>query len=186
MTVAATVALTVAVFGAGTWLAFVAMFAHAPSIYQSGRIELAGFVSVFGAALLAGVPPAGAYTMQAAASIVAAVLAGWIWWRKSSLPVRAAALLAGTIVAVPLALIYDLMIAAAGGLWLIRAGREQGFRAGDKVLLMAAFLVPLASRSLGLATHVPIGFLGGAIPLALCVRHARAERGASRRRWHPI
>ncbi len=178
LTVLAVVGLTLLLYGSGTWLAFLDSFAHSPSIYQSGRITLAGFVTVFGSALLVGLPPAAAYAVQAAAALASAGLVAWVWGRQSSIELRAAALLAGTFLAVPLALVYDLTIVVAGGLWLIRAGLRGGFLPWEKVLLLVAFLVPLASRSAALSLHVPLGVLGSAIPMALCLRRVLAERRA--------
>jgi alpha-1,2-mannosyltransferase len=176
LTVAGVLALTWALFGLEVWQAFLASIQHSAGVYQSGRIEFAGMVSVFGAARTAGVPPTAAYLLQAAVAVAAAVVVGRIWFRGASLPVRAAALLAGTLLAVPLALIYDLMLAAVAALWLIRDSGERGFLPWEKPMLLLGFLIPLASRSLGLQLHVPLGFLCATMLLALSLRHAARER----------
>jgi hypothetical protein len=59
--------------------------------------------------------------VQLAATLVAALLVAWVWSTNATRDSRAAVLTAGTLIAVPYALLYDLMIAAIAGAWLIRA-----------------------------------------------------------------
>jgi alpha-1,2-mannosyltransferase len=122
-------------FGPATWHAFLASALASRATYVSGRIALVGFVSPWGAALLLGVAPAGAWAVQAAATVAAAALVSWIWDRHMSLEVRGAALAAATLIAVPVALVYDLMLAAIAILWLVRAGREMGIPPMEKLAL---------------------------------------------------
>ncbi len=176
LTVLGLVAASVALFGVQTWKAFFETFATSPAIYESGRITLAGFVSVFGGARVTGLPPSAAYAIQAASALVVAGLVAWAWYRRCSIEVRAAMLIAGTFLAVPLALVYDLTIVAGAGLWLVRAGRRDGFLPYEKMLLVLAFLVPVMSRGAALQLYLPVGVLGALIPMALAVRRALRER----------
>lgn len=175
LSVALLVLLSVLAFGVRSWEAFFAAFATAPALYQSGRIGFAGMVSVLGAARLAGVPPAGADAAQAVAALLAAVAVAMIWRRKYSLPLRAACLLAGTLAAVPLALFYDLMLAALAGAWLVREARRSGYLPGEKLVFAGIALIALGSRSLGMAVPVGIGPLAAFGLLALCIGHARRQ-----------
>ncbi|MBV9734927.1 MAG: DUF2029 domain-containing protein [Acidisphaera sp.] len=179
------VLLSVLAFGLGSWRAFFAAFAAAPALYQSGRIGFAGMISVFGAARLAGLSPSVAYGLQAIAALLAAATVAWLWRCCASLPVRAAGLLAATLAAVPLALFYELMLAALAGAWLVREARQGGYLLGEKPAFAAIAAVALVSRGLGMA--VPLG-VGPLVPLgllALCVGHARRERWMQARplRW---
>jgi hypothetical protein len=106
---------------------------------------------------------------------VAAAVVAWIWWRDVSLPVRAAALLAGTLLAVPLSLFYDLMLAAVALAWLVRAERESGIFPGERLVFAAVYLVPMWSRGVGKAFHVPLGPLAASLLLAVCIARAVAE-----------
>jgi len=56
-------------FGWGTWRDFLTLALTSPSTYQSGRIDFAGFVSVFGAIRLIGGSPAAAYVSQILTSL---------------------------------------------------------------------------------------------------------------------
>jgi hypothetical protein len=85
------------------------------------------------------------------------------------LPVRGAALAAATLVAVPVALMYDLMLAAIAILWLVRAGREAGMPPTEKLALsgvLTGFAVGLLLLAAG--RRDPTGILAVPIlPLAV-------------------
>lgn len=167
-------------FGADTWRDYLTLAIGSPATYENGRIDFAGFVSPFGAARLLGTSPVAAYAVQGVAAGLAACFVAYVWRRKLSLPLRAATLAAGTLAAMPVVLLYDLMTAAVAALWLIRAGREQGFLLWEKTGLAALFLVPLFSRDLGTASHVPLAPLALMALLTLIGMRLRHELG------HPI
>ncbi|MBV9861712.1 MAG: DUF2029 domain-containing protein [Alphaproteobacteria bacterium] len=174
-------ALSLALFGTGTWQAFLAAASASHGVYESGRIDLAGFVSPFGLVLMLGGPPALAYACQGLATLAAAALVGWTWWRRRDLRQRAATLAAATLVAIPVALLYDLMTAAVAAAWLVRGGRENGFGPWEKTVLAALFLVPMGARGLGDAWHVPAASIAVLALLALVIARLRRDpAGAGR------
>ena len=63
---------------------------------------------------------------------------------------------AATLVAVPVALVYDLMLAAIAAAWLIRAGGESGLPVWEKVALAGLFILPLNPRAIAETWHLPI------------------------------
>ena len=68
--------------------------------------------------------------LSRAAATAASV--AWAWWRNVSAPVRYALLVAGTLIVVPFALFYDLVLASLAAAWLVRAARQGGLQAaGD-------------------------------------------------------
>ncbi len=168
-------------FGWETWLAFLTTFAGSGAVFESGRIPFAGLVSVLAAARLAGLPIWLASIIQAGTTLAAACCVGLIWYRSHSAPVRFAALVAGTLLAVPVVLVYDLVLLTVAGCWLIRTGQQTGFLNWEKTALFAAFLVPIASRSIGLSLQIPIGPSAAMAVLALCLARANRERRAPAR-----
>jgi alpha-1,2-mannosyltransferase len=171
--VSALVLLSALLFGWATWRDFLMLAMGSHATYESGRIDFAGFVSAFGAIRLLGGSPYAAYGAQALVMLGAALLVAFVWRRNLSLPVRAAALTAATAAAVPVVLLYDLLVVAVAGAWLIRAGQERGFLAWEKATLAGLFIVPLIARNLGAAWHTP---LGPVVPLAVLVLvYARAR-----------
>ena len=183
--VTALVVLSLAAFGWPTWLAYLHAFAGSGGVYASGQVSFAAFVTPYGAALLLGARPAVAVAVQAAAALCAAAAVAWAWRRPAPLAARAAVLLAGTLLAVPLALFYDLMPLGLGIFWLARQGRRDGFLPWERLLLAALFVVPLLSRYVGLGLHVPLGPVASLVLLALGVAHVRqGTLGEGRRHSH--
>jgi hypothetical protein len=146
--------LSLVLFGAETWHSFLAAAAASHAAYESGRITFGGFASPLGAILLLGGTSVAAYAAQAAATLAAALLVAVIWRRGLALPVRTAALAAATLVAIPVVLVYDLMLAAVAAAWLIRD--KQGVEPWEKVLLAALFALCLNPRGLAELSQIPI------------------------------
>ena len=168
-TVAALVGLSVALFGIDTWRGYLTALAGSSAVYETGQIELTAFVTPYGAARVLGAGAHAAQMVQAVVSVLAALAVGWIWWRDPGPAPRSAALVAGILLSVPLALLYDLLLLTVSIAWLVRAGRANGFLPWEKWVLFACFLVSLASRYFGQATHIPIGPLAPALLLAVCL-----------------
>jgi hypothetical protein len=96
------------------------------------------------------------------------------------LEVRAATLAAATLVALPLILFYDFMMAAVALAWLVRAGRRSGFLRWEKLVMAAVFLAPMLARGLGASLHLPFGAVAGFALLGLCAARAWREEHALR------
>jgi alpha-1,2-mannosyltransferase len=179
-TVAALVGLSIALFGLDTWHDYLVALAGSSAVYETGEVDLAGFVTPYGAARVLGAGAAAAQMLQAAISVLVAIVVGWIWRLDPGPAERSAALAAGILLSVPLALIYDLMLLTVAIGWLVRAGRGTGFLPWEKLALSFCFLVPLASRHLGHAAHIPLGPLAPAALLTLCL--VRTRQATSRRK----
>jgi alpha-1,2-mannosyltransferase len=170
---AALCGLSLVVFGWQTWQSFLAAAAGSHATYASGRINFGGLVTPFGGVLLAGGTPNAAYMAQAAAALGAGLLVAFVWRRGLPLPIRAATLAAATLVAVPVALIYDLMLAAVAAAWLVRD--PAGLAGWERVALAALFVLSMIPPSLAEAWHVPAGPI---VVLALLALIAARALGA--------
>ena len=174
--------LSVALFGWGTWHAYFASFAGSGALYTSGRIQFAGMLTPFGASLLLGGSAAQAYALQAASAIAAAGLVALAWTRPASLPLRGATLLTATLLAAPLALLYDQMLLLMAICWLLRAARRDGFLPWEKLTLAACYPLGVVTWPLAAGWHVPLGPVVSLAVLALCLR--RLWQGAPVPRPH--
>jgi alpha-1,2-mannosyltransferase len=145
---------SLALYGWDTWHDFLATAGASHTVYESGRILFAGFTSPFGAVRLLGGPVALAYAVQTAASLAAAMLVFIVWWRNLSLPLRAASLAAATVVAVPVAIFYDLMLGTVAVCWLAR-DQSHPISAAEKTFFAAITLLLLDARHLGESYHIP-------------------------------
>jgi alpha-1,2-mannosyltransferase len=168
---------SLAVFGWATWSAFLHQAATSPATYESGRIMLNAFASPFGGLLLLRSPLMVNYAIQAFVTLGAAAVVWLVWRRRDALPVRAAVLLAATLVAVPVIFLYDLMLATVAVAWLLRADRSVPLSLSEKSILALLFAALLVSRTSfcwdwPVIPAIALAFSG------LVVFHATRVRGA--------
>jgi alpha-1,2-mannosyltransferase len=176
-TVAALALGSAGLFGWETWQAYLGVAADSHATYELGRINLAGMISPFAAARLLGFDVGIAYAIQGVATLAAAVLVALVWRRDQSLELRGASLAAATLLAVPVVLLYDFMLAAVAAAFLIRAARRTGFLPWEKAALVLVFVLPLLTLGIGQGWHVPVGPLASLLLLAMTL--ARVKRVAS-------
>jgi alpha-1,2-mannosyltransferase len=164
------VGISLALFGFEAWRAFLTTMAGSDAVYSSGRIDYAGIVTPFGAARLLGFSPVAAYWGQAVVSGAMALLVGMVWRTRTSLSLRAATLLSATLLAVPLALLYDklLLLTAIG--WLVREAQSSGFAPWERVALFVVFLGSIVEYAIGSGWQLPLGPLFSLAVLSLAVR----------------
>ena len=174
--------LSLALFGWQTWQDFLSAAAASHATYESGRITFGGFASPFGAVLLLGGPTLAAYAVQAAATLAAGLLVATVWRRKLRLSIRAAVLAAATLVAVPVVLVYDLMLATVAAAWLVRAGGKSGLSAPEKAVLAILCILSVDPRSIAETWHIPIAPLIALALLALVVRRCSEQPDRARGR----
>lgn len=156
-----------ALLGWETWHAFVATAGASHSMYESGRILFGGFVNPFGAMRLMGASVPVSYAVQALFSAAAAAIVAIVWHRGASLPARAA---------VPLSLLYDLMLGAVAACWLLR-GQGRSCATWEKTVLTVCYIVLIDSRSLADEITLPVNTIAALALFALATRRAFAELG---------
>ncbi|MGE0416527.1 MAG: glycosyltransferase family 87 protein [Acetobacteraceae bacterium] len=183
--VTALVGLSVALFGIDTWTAYLAAASGSHQVYESGRIDLAGMITVFGALRLLGVSPALAWTAQGVVAIAMIVLTAVVWRRCADPALRSAQLLTATLLAVPLALVYDQILLLVAIAWLVRAAQRTGFLSWEKPALLTVYALSVAIWPIGTTWHVPVAPILHLLVLALTLRRvvcaARPEvRGRAR------
>ncbi|HEX9534783.1 MAG TPA: glycosyltransferase family 87 protein [Stellaceae bacterium] len=167
---AALCGLSLIAFRWETWYGFLAAAAGSHATYASGRINFGGLITPFGGVLLAGGTPNAAYMAQAAATLGAGLLVAFVWWRGLPLPIRGAMLAAATLVAIPVALIYDLMLAAVAAAWLVRD--PAGLAGWERVALAALFVLSMTPPGLAEAWQAPAGPIVSLALLALIAARA--------------
>jgi alpha-1,2-mannosyltransferase len=170
--------LSLIVFGWPTWYAFLTAAAGSRDVYASGRIPFGGFVTPFGAAMLVGASRAFAGTLQAGATLVAAGLVAWVWRRALPLPIRAASLASATLVAVPLALFYDLVLAGVAAAWLLKGAGKYGLPEWGKLGLVGLYVLSLNPRGIAAAWQLPLGPFIAVALMALTIAAALRDTSA--------
>ena len=165
-------------YGTATWRAYLVSFFASGEVYGSGQISFAGMVSPFGSARVAGLATPPALALQLAASLVAVAAVARVWRCGASRPVRAAALLAGTMIVVPVVLLYDQTITLMALAWLARQGMSEGFLSWEKLILTGCFALAVIGFPLAAGLGLPVGAVPAAMLLTLCAVRAGAVRPA--------
>lgn len=173
-------ALSWAAFGSEAWAAFFHYTGFTRHIVlEQGATGWHKFQSLFAALRHWGAPIWLAYAGQAALGLGVAALAVRVWRGGAGFGLKAAALVAGTLLATPYVMDYDLVMLALPIAWLARAGLQDGFRPWEKTILAAAFILPLISRSVAQFTTVPLGVIVMLALFAAIVGRAAATREAA-------
>ncbi len=133
-----------------------------------------------------GVPPNAAYAVQAVVAVAMVALIAAIWLRATSQNLRAATLVSATLLAVPVALLYDqlLLLIAIG--WLLREARQTGLLTWEPIVLLAIYPLALVSLPLGQSTHIPLGLMVTVAVLGVCLRRAWRSLAARRAYAAPL
>lgn len=176
--------LSLLVLGRDTWAAYLTAMAGADAVYASGRINFAGFASLFGGLRLMHVPIPLAYALQAGVALACAGMVLMAWRRPLPAALQQAILLSATLLAVPLVLLYDQMIAVLALAWLLRAAGAEGLLTGEKLVVVLAYPLALMAPVLALGVRAPVALLIDVALLALCLRRAFG-RGADHSAQHP-
>jgi hypothetical protein len=163
-TVAAFSGAALLVLGAGAWGAFLGASRIArmvleqpwrPGMSPEGWTP-AMMSSVFAAVRLMHGGLWLAYGVQASTALVAGAVVVRVARGSDGLALGAT-LVCATCLASPYLFDYDLMLLAIPLAWILRDARRTGFRPWEKSLLLAAFLLPMASRVIATRLGLPIG-----------------------------
>lgn len=169
-TVAVWVVAPAALFGPAIWPAYLKLLSSAGTVYETGRVDFADYVTIYGASRLAGATAVAARWAQFAGSAVVMALVAYIWRSPARTPVKFAAFCSALLLSAPMALMYDLTLLTLSIAWLVRDGL--GPRSGDRTLLFIAYAAALACRYAGLYAGLPIGPLPAAAILWICIRRS--------------
>lgn len=181
-------AATVAIFGFDTWRAFLDATPMATLLLEQGDLGWAFMQSAFAATRLAGGGVGIAYGIQGMVTLAALAAVIWTWRGPAPLALKAAVLAAATPLATPFVLDYDLMILALPIAWLAVEGMRTGFLSCERIVLLAAWMLPLFSRLAGTGLGVSPGpFVLGALLFVLLRRIdvMHAAHAAVRQPVHP-
>jgi hypothetical protein len=157
---AALCALSASLFGIGAWHAFLGMALHARDTIESGKIAFAGHIDPGGAARLLGLGAKAAWAIQVLCSLVAI------------------GAVAGTMLAMPFLLFYDLVMASIAACWLAAAARRAALRTGEIGACAVLYALVLLDFPAAELLRLAIGVLAAPILLVLAARRATAAEAA--------
>ena len=176
-TVAALVAVSVAVLGGGVWHAFADSMNFTQTIVlEQGGTGWEKIQSAFSAARNWGADVHTAYAIQIALGLALAATLAWLWHSDAAFELKASALATASLLATPYVLDYDLVVLAIAIAFLARHGLISGFRDYEISLLAAAWIVPLLSRGIAGATGIPLGLIAMLALYAFTLHRAAVDR----------
>jgi hypothetical protein len=176
VTAVAFVGLGTAVLGRATLKAFLADLPDARMFVETGAVPWSKMPTVFSFFRTLGVPVAGAYAAHITVALVAAVAVWYVWRRSMDWQLRAAALMTATCMMSPYMFDYDLAWLAFPIAWLAVIGMRDGWLAGEREVLVLAWLLPMLMAPVTAVVVVQPGpFVLGAL-LWVVVRRCRSPR----------
>ena len=182
-TVAVLIAVSLALFGVETWMAFFDNLKWTREVVlEQGSTGFYKMQSVFAAARMYGAPVSLAWAVQTVATLLTAVALAWLWNSKADVRLKRAALIASTILATPYSLDYDLTALAPAIAFAACYGREKGFRPYEVSVLALVWIMPPWTRFIAFQFYCPLGLLSTAAMFALIL--ARAAEDGARLPWH--
>src|SRR3569623_115948 len=160
LTLAILMAITAFLFGIESWSAFLASAGISRKILlEGGAVGFEKLQSAFAIVRLWGGGVTLAYAVQAIISCAVVASIVWCWRSACDEAHKAALLVAGTLLASPHILDYDLIVLAVAIAFLAANGRRYGFRPFEITLLGALWILPLLARSIAGVLALPLGFL---------------------------
>ncbi|MGA7956705.1 MAG: glycosyltransferase family 87 protein [Xanthobacteraceae bacterium] len=155
-TATALAALSWLAFGSASWQAFVHWMPITTGIVLGeSQADFDRLQSVFALIRAEGGSETLAWSIQVALSLALAVALVLFWRSRAPFDLKAAALVAGTLVATPYVYMYDLVVLAVAVVFLLRFALERGFIANEVFGLAAAGALilsfPYVKTQVGLA-----------------------------------
>ncbi|CAG9165034.1 hypothetical protein LMG23992_00180 [Cupriavidus laharis] len=136
-----------------------------------------GMPSVLAAAQLAGLDAAPAYAVQGTAALAAAASVAYVWSHTREVPLRAAVLAAGALLATPYVRHYELTWMGISMAGLVGDGIRHGLSGRERALLVVAWLLPLFEHANPLMGMPQIGPVVSALLMIVSVRRTMARIG---------
>ena len=185
LTAAAFAALSLMLLGMGTAHAF---FAHLPQVakwVEDGSLPWSKMPTFFAFARLLGAPVVAAYALHFAVAAAATTAVAWVWLRGAAYELRAAALVAGTLLVSPYLYDYDLVWLGLAIAWFTVYALRRGWRGGERELLALLWLLPVLVLPLQHVLKVQAAPFAVLLLLLAILRRARGERlaGVDGREW---
>jgi len=172
----AIVGLTFLIWGAPVWQAFVDSIPLTRAIVlEPDQTRFDRFQSAFAWMRLWGAPVSVAYMVQALVAGTALITCIWIWRSRVDHRLKAAAVLAGSLLASPYVLDYDFVVLGMAIAFVVAEAIESGFARWEKTVLACAWLAPLVAREMARLLYLPVGLSAAAAVLLLVVIRVRRE-----------
>jgi hypothetical protein len=181
----ALVALSLLILGLQPWRGFLDNAPLMSAVLTTSLLDPGKLQSAFAAAKLLGAGNAAAFAIQGLFAAFAALSLILLGRRTGADEGFGASLVSATLITTPYLLSYDLMLAAVPMAWLFSQARRTGFLPWEKLVLLAAFVLPPLSLALGVGAKIPVAPLVLTALHLATLRRAWGEREADATRRRP-
>jgi hypothetical protein len=130
---------------------FFAQIRVAKSFAEQGLLPIEKMPTVFASMRLLGLQANIANGVHIFVALTVTVVVGWLWTRRTSSDLRKAALVLGSLLISPHLFDYDLVWLAWPIGWFVMHALKHGWKTGERLLLILAWVSPVAG---GLLAHV--------------------------------
>ena len=179
-TVLCSCALTFALLGEQSWLAFAQSTTYTRTVViEAGETGWPKIQSLFSAARLWGAGIETAYAAQTALTLVVAASMVWLWRSAAAAELKAAALACACLLTTPYVLDYDLVVLGIAIAFFVRFGLANGFRDYELSILSFAWTAPLFTRAVAGAVGLPLGLMAMLMLFGLTLWRAAADLGSN-------
>lgn len=181
ITVVVLVVASVICFGMDPWYGMIGTAEFYGAGFDANAYHWPAMVTVLGALRLAGVGVAVAAKVQMLSAVAATLIVAWAWWRgavgkpsEAALGLQSAVVCAATLLAVPMAYLYDLPLLIAAVAWLWADMRRRGAGRGEQMLLAVTVVAMLPLKWIATTTALQYGPLLSGVVLYLAVARLRS------------
>ncbi len=173
------IAASVLAFGMTSWIEFMKLSSVVQMTLEHGLVDPGKMVSVYRSMRLVGFGNEAGWAAQTIVAILVLGALAWVVRRYRNPEGVVAAAAAATLLISPYMLDYDMMLLAVPMAWMVRAGLAHGFRDWERVVLLAAFVLPGIARPIGMVLGAPIAPFVMLLFLALVLQRVvyEGERG---------
>ena len=166
---------SVAVVGLESWRAFLENIPLVRLVFEEGMLPWVKMPGLFPSLRLLGADATVAYALHGVLALAVAAIVGWVWWRKAPIPLAAAVLVTGTLLATPYSFDYDLVLLAIPVALLGWDGYRNGWMAWEREILVLAGVIPMAAPGIATITSLQFSFLILLALFAVATRRAAAS-----------
>ena len=160
LTLAGMCVIATLAFGTEIWLAFYESRHFSQNfILEAGSTGWQKIQSIFSAVRMWGGSVGQAYFVQACLALFLIVSTIWIWRSKVDHDLKAASLIAGSLLITPYMLDYDMVALAPALLFVARFGIKTAFLPYERLLLAIIWMAPVLTRPANEYLFVPIGLV---------------------------
>lgn len=168
-------ALSLAVLGGDAWRGFRQMTRLSRSIVEQGLAEYWKMQSVFSAVRLVHGGIRLAYAVQIVVAIGVLALVVKTALRRPGAEAEGALVVAATPLCIPYIMDYDLVLLALPLAWTLARARASAWEPWEKIVLFAAYVLPLVARPLAMAAALPLAPVVLGALFAIVLRRVRRE-----------